>query len=284
MLTGEVRRLGENAVRASWLVDAKWVAGLLCLFCALAAGLLYSITALTSRETATGIFTATVGGTVSSQLSDEEYAAVSAAAAANPDAEYNVGATTATVKGSELAGLSKDQAVALVMSRIAVVHYEQGPDAAETLITASGEDGKEFSIGPVRPLTRDTRDAVHPYYIGFAIAALAMAVPLIFFSRRFGRLGSPGMVLMMGSAPFALAWHLLDNAAAGITEEKGVFASALATAIRTPAADLSGTFARLFFVGAGMAGAAIVGHVAWPLALRAYRRWIAPRLAATPAA
>jgi hypothetical protein len=172
-----------------------------------------------------------------------------------------------------------------VVSRIAVVHYEQGPDAAEALITASGEDGREFSIGPVRPLTRDTHDTIHPYYVRFAIAALALAVPLIFFSRRFGRLGSPGMVLMIGSVPFALAWHLLDNAATGITEEKGVFASALAGAIRTPATDLSSTFARLLFLGAGMTGAAIIGHVAWPLALRAYRRWIAPRLAAgTPAA
>lgn len=267
-------------VRASWLVDAKWVTGLLCLFCVLAAGILYSVTALTGRETATGIFTATVGGTVSSQLSDEEYAAVSAAAAANPDAEYNVGATTVTVKGSDLAGLSKDQAVALVMSRIAVVHYEQGPDAAEALITASGEDGEEFSIGPVRPLTRDTHDSVHPYFIGFAVAAIALCAPLVFFSRRFGRLGSPGIVLTIGSAPFALAWRLLDNAAAGITEEKGVFASALAGAIRMPAADLSGSFTRLLFLGAGMTSAAIIGHMAWPLAIRAYRKWVAPRLAA----
>ena len=232
-----------------------------------------------------GIFTATVGGTVNSQLSDEEYAAVSAAAAANPEAEYNVGATTVTVKGSELAGLTKDQAVALVMSRIAVVHYEQGPDASEALITASGEDGKEFSTGPVRPLTKSTHDSVRPYYIGFAIAALVLGAPLVFFSRRFGRLGSPGMVLMIGSAPFALAWHRLDNAAAGITEEKGVFASALAAAIRTPAADLSSIFTRLVFLSAGMTATAIVGHIAWPWAVRAYRKWLAPRLAAgTPAA
>jgi hypothetical protein len=272
-------------MRASWLVDAKWVTGLLCLFCVLAAGFLYSVTALTGRETATGIFTATVGGTVNSQLSDEEYASVSAAAAASPDAEYNVGATTLTVKGSELTGISKDQAVALVVSRIAVVHYEQGPDAAETLITASGEDGRQFSIGPVRPLTKKTHDSVRPYYLGLAGAALGLIAPLVFFSRRFGRLGSPGVVLMVGSAPFALAWHLLDNAAAGITEEKGVFASALAAAIRTPAADLSGTFTRLLFLGAGMTGAAIVGHIVWPWALNAYRKWVAPRLAAgTPAA
>jgi hypothetical protein len=272
-------------MRASWLVDAKWVAGLICLFCLLVSGILYSVTALTGRETATGMFTATVGGTVNSQLSDEEYAAVSAAAAANPTAEYNVGATTVMVKGSELAGLSKDQAVALVVSRIAVVHYEQGPDAAEALITASGEDGREFSIGPVRPLTKNTHDAVHPYYVGFGLAAIALAAPLVFFSRRFGRLGSPGLVLIIGSAPFALAWHLLDNAAAGVTEEKGVFASALAAAIRTPAADLSSGFTRLLYLGAGMTGTAIVGHIVWPWAVRAYRKWVAPRMAAgTPAA
>ncbi len=286
---GVVLRAGMAAdwgerMRASWLVDAKWVCGLLCLFCLLAAGLLYSVTALTGRETATGLFTASVGGMVSSQLSDEEYAQIAAAAAQNPEGEYTIGETTLTVKGREIAGLSKDQAVALVVGRIAVVNYEQGPDAAEALITASGEDGKNFSLGPVGPLTQSTHDSVRPYYIGFAVAAVALAVPLVFLSRKFGRLGSPGIVLMLGSAPFALAWRLLEDAASGVNSETGVFASALAGAVAGPASDLSGRFTRLMLVGAGMVVAAIVADICWPLVLRAYKRWIAPRLtASTPA-
>jgi len=282
-MQGKAADWGER-MRASWLVDAKWVCGLLCLLCVLVAGLLYSVAAMTGRDTATGLFTATVGGMVSSQLSDEEYAQIAAAAAQNPDAEYTIGGTTLTVKGSEIAGLSKDQAVALVVGRIAAVNYEQGPDVAEALITASGEDGKDFSLGPVGPLTQSTHDSVRPYYIGFALAAAALSAPLVFFSRKFGRLGSPGFVLMLGSAPFALLWRLLEDKAASVNSETGIFASALAGAITGPASDLSWGFTRLLLVGAGMVIAAIVGDICWPLWLRAHKRWIAPRLTArTPA-
>ena len=53
---------------------------------------------------------------------------------------------------------------------------------------------------------------------------------------------------------------------------------------RRRAPGLGGSYTRLLFVGAGMTGAAVIGHLAWPWAVRAYRKWVTPRTAArTPA-
>ncbi len=272
--------MSKASVRPGWQVDLKWVFGLLCLASTLIAAGLFSVRSLTAHDTATGLFTGALGGFASGQISDEEYAAIQAAAAQAPEAEYTLPGLTQPVKGSDIASMLKDEAVKLAASGIAEVNYAQGPDAAEQRVGLTAEDGGKFSLGPLTVLTKANHDALRPFFTTAVALALLFAAAAVFFSRGPGRIGSAGLVLALVTGPFAFLWSTASDKAAGVSTDDGVFAGTLGDALAGPASDLADTFTRLFITGAVLTGVAIASHVATPLVRRGARAWAARRQAA----
>ncbi len=253
-------------------IDAKWLFGLICLSAIIVAAVLYSASRLTERDVATGIFSGVMTTFAKDGEGSEEFGEIQAQAAASPDEEFTIEGITLPVKGSEIAGLSYDEAVDLVVGRIAQTLYTDGPDSVEQFFNdtsvadseeASQGEGAEFSLGPFALLTQDTHDTVNRIFIFSLIPILVLAVPLVFFSRRFGRLGSPGIVLAVGAAPFALLWLIVKQATnnAGPDGTNGALAEALAPM----AGDVSTTFLWLLALGVALVFAAVAGNVGFAL-------------------
>lgn len=259
-------------MRPSWLVDLKWLFGLACLAGIIVAGGLYSLSKLTEQGPATGIFTGVMATFAKEGAGSEEFDELQALATANPDQDFTIEGITLPVEGSELVGLSYDEAVGLVVGRIADRLYTDGPDSVEQFFadvsaadseeSAAGE-GEEFDLGPFSLLTQGTHDTVRSIFTFSLIPILVLAVPLVFFSRRFGRLGSPGVVLAVGIAPFALLWFVTEQA----TKNAGAdgMTGALSQALSPTAGDVSSAFLRLFILGLVLILAAVVGHIGFAL-------------------
>ncbi|KKL54963.1 hypothetical protein LCGC14_2260150, partial [marine sediment metagenome] len=100
-------------------------------------------------------------------------------------------------------------------------------------------------------------------FIFSLIPILVLAVPLVFFSRRFGRLGSPGVVLAVGAAPFAVLWLIVKQATQNAGQD-GIN-GALAEPLSPMAGDVSTTFLWLLALGVALVLAAVAGHIGFAL-------------------
>jgi hypothetical protein len=257
---------------SSWRIDAKWLFGLICLSAIIVAGVLYSASKFTERDAATSIFSSILISIAKDDEGAEEFEEFQALAVASPDEDFTIEGASLPIKGRELIGLSYDEAVELVVGRIAEILYTDGPESVEQFFTAASgadseeapaEEGEEISLGPLGLLTQNSHDTVGRIFTFSLIPILVLAVPLVFFSRRFGRLGSLGVVLAVGAAPFALLWLIVKQA----TKNAGPdgIEGALAEALAPMAGDVSTTFLWLLALGVALVLAAVAGHIGFAL-------------------
>jgi hypothetical protein len=259
-------------MQGSWRIDAKWLFGLICLATIIVAGVLYSASKVTERNAATGIFSSILISLAKDGEGAEEFEEYQALAVASPDEDFTIRGASLPIKGRELIGLSYDEALELIVGRIAVMLYTDGPESVEQFFTAaSGADSEESSagedeeinLGPLGLLTQDSHDRVRRIFTYSLISVLISSVLLVFFSRRFGRLGSPGIILAVGAVPLALLWFTVNQATKN-ADTDGV-EGALAEALSPIAADLSSAFLRLLVLGVVLVLAAVAGNIGFAL-------------------
>ncbi len=259
-------------MRRSWKVDAKWLFGLACVAAVIAAGGLYSASKLTEHDPATGIFTGVMATLVKEDDASDGFEELQALAAASPDQEFTIEGATLPVRGHEIAGLSYDEAVNLVVGRIAETLYTEGPEAVELYFQdapgadsegASEGDGGDSDLGPFGLLTRDSHDTIQRIFTFSLIPIVVFAIPLLLFSHRFGRLGSLGVVLAVGIAPFAVLWLIAKQVTKDASED-GLECD-LDEALSPTAGDLSNSFLTLLIISIAIVLAAVAGHIGFAL-------------------
>ncbi len=261
----------NKPMRPSWQIDLKWAAGLLACFAVVAAGVLFSLTHITQSDTALPLSTALISADIKDRVSDEEYAQVQAEAAANPDAPISLSPTLVVVKGSEIAGLSKDDGARLIGGRLAQVLYEMGDDAATRLIPDRdpNADKAPISFGPAAVLS----DEYHSKFSNYLLIALVLSALLLgvvaSLGRGFGRLGAPAFVVALGTAPMAIIWTLAGPAIGeGDPDGNPIVLAARSTA-RSAAADLKSTFIVLLVIAVAVTAVAFFGGIVLTLTQRA---------------
>lgn len=261
------------STRPSWRADLKWVCAIICLLSILIACVAYSARALTSHDTATGIFTAAVGGFASSQLDDAEWESIEADASADLDGTLAIPGIRPEVTGAEIAGLSKEEAVFVAMGPVADTNYEEGSDAAVKLLDLQDEDGGEFSLGPLGSLTKESHDGLQPFLIWSMVVAALSATALFGFARGPGRAGAVAAVTALATVAFALVWMLADNMASGVKPQDGAFAHELGQSVAPAASDLASTFLTIFLLTLAISAASIVAHFGESPARKAWARY-----------
>nr|MBC7245570.1 hypothetical protein [Chloroflexota bacterium] len=199
--------------RPYWHVDAKWVTGLLLVFVLSLALLVFNLVQITAERPATDIMATMIANMFSrSGLDDEsEIAQMRQALRASPDGMLQpIPGLPIVIREKDIAGLSPRQIRLYAFRQVATPLYRKGVTGL-TAQVSDPEIRKNFAggIGILELFTLKTHQNLRRALLLLVGICLLLLIPLIFFSYRFGRLGSPGVVLFMASLPGAVFSLLL---------------------------------------------------------------------------
>ncbi len=264
-------------MRPGWQIDLKWVAGIFACVAIVVSGVLFSLAEITERGRAEPLSTAFVAFLVDGRVTDDEFEAMRAQAAADPSGLVSLSPLDLEVRGSEIAGLDREETTLLFAGELAAVLYEEGPEAAEALVLepAPNEDGEQqeaIELGPTSSLTADQ----HSTFRTFFFVALAIVIALLglvaFLSRGLGRLGAPAVVIALSTAPLAGLWTLAGNAVGTAGEDEALYAVIARQLVHDTAGDLRSFFVAVMSVALAWAAIAVIGTLLTPLSRKLGRK------------
>jgi hypothetical protein len=231
-------------MRPSWQIDLKWMLGLAACALIVVSGVLYSLSLVTSRDTAIPLASALVSAGISDRVSDAEYAQVQAATVGSPTSNVSLSPVALSFPGSEIAGLDKQAAASVVGGKLASVMYDNGEAAAKSLIvTPAPESGQEpVKLGPVGAFTASNHTLFTQLFLATVTLALFALGGVAMMARGWGRLGAPAFIVAVGSAPLAVLGVVAKGAAGSGDPGEGVFAANARAAFDGAAGDLSTIF------------------------------------------
>ncbi len=273
-------------MRPGWQIDLKWIAGIFACVAIFVAGILFSLAEITERGRAEPLSAAFVGFLLDDRVTDDEFEAVQAQAAADPSGLVSLSPLDLDVRGSQIAGLDREEASLLVAGEFAAVLYAGGSEAADALIlepgpNADGEPQEAINLGPTSSLTAES----HSTFRTLFFVALAIVIALLglvsFLSRGLGRLGAPAMVLALSTAPLAALWTLAVNAVGSPGEDEAIYTVIARQLIRDTAGDLRNFFVAVLSIALAWAVIVFVGTLLTPLSRRLGRK-LASLAASTP--
>lgn len=264
--------------RPYWHIDAKWVAGLLLVVVLSVTLLVFNLVQITAERPATEII-ATVMATLFSRhgLDDEsEIAQMRSALRASPDGTLQpIPGLPIVIREKDIAGLSPRQIRLYAFRQLATPLYRGG--AAGLAAQISDPEARQSlagGIGFLELFTLKTHRVLRRVFLVLVGVCLLLLVPLIFFSYRFGRLGSPGVVLFAASLPGAafsvLLWMAVRNQEVSAVpgEEEGLtgmLSAMLANVLPHIAPIMARNYLIALALGFGLMLLAVLGSVLWRL-------------------
>ena len=263
-------------VRPYWHVDAKWIIGLLLLPILSAALLVSALVQVTDEKPAVDTLTITLAVLLSENGLDDSTAltAIREKMQASPNQTVQIiPGSRWTVSEAEIAGLTPRQARLAMFRKVAVPLYRDGIQGLIGLTddpemqAAMQSGGAAFNI-----LTLKTHQLLQEWQTTLTIVCLILLIPLILFSARFGRIGSPGCVLVVASLPGAVILGILatintgSNAPLGHSAGAGETLNYLAGFIVPPLAQLVAIeYWIALAIGAGLVILALFTNLLWRL-------------------
>ncbi len=200
--------------RPYWHVDAKWVCALL-LIAALAITLpVAAAHRLTARGPATEIIAYTMAGFTSPGGLDSEdgLGDIRARVAAKGSETITIGGVDVTFTAKDMETLSPRELRLKVFRTYANSFYTQGVKelAASQGLDQAAIDKAENDAFLLKGFNTEAHERVGKILTWMIVADLFLIALLAFFSWRFGRLASPGLVLFLAGlpgVPLAIAAH-----------------------------------------------------------------------------
>jgi hypothetical protein len=264
--------------RPYWHVDAKWITGLSLAFVLGLTLLVYNLVQITAEEPAVETMTMAMALMFSPDGLDADVDITQLRQQLNaaPDGSIRpIPGLRITIREEDIAGLSPREMRLFFFRQLAGPLYRGGVEGLKELATTPEmAESFEGGIGPLAVFTLETHQTLQRVLVLLSIISLVLLVPLILFSYRFGRLGSPGCVLFVASLPGAILFTFLATTlqnppgppqGEGISEMLGyLVANSLAPLVQI----VSRNYLVLVVVGAGMIILAALGGLIWRLARR----------------
>ncbi len=196
-------------MRPYWHVDLKWICGLLLLVSLVATLGLYNLSRLTEREraielSATLIALAFSPGGLDGEEGVAEYRAK---ATTQPNEQIEVpNLPGITISKQDVLTLSPRALRLKIFSQISAPIYDKGVEGAvKERTTDPAQQGQfEKNAFALQLFTAQTHQLFNRYFRVALGVSLVLLAGLVYFSRRWGRLVSPGLVLLWVSWPGAL--------------------------------------------------------------------------------
>jgi hypothetical protein len=208
--------------RPYWHVDAKWIAGLLLSLTLSVTLLIFGLVQVTAEKPAIDVLTLGMALMYSPNgLDDEtEIEEMRQLLEASPDGSIQpIPGLQISVRERDIEGLTPREVRLHFFRMWAEPVYQDGiegladladdPELRSEII----EGGGLFNV-----LTLKTHQALQRGLVVAVIASLLLFIPLVIFSYRFGRIGSPGCVFFFASLPGVLFFSLIGIAIKPISE------------------------------------------------------------------
>ena len=201
--------------RPYWHVDAKWIAGLLLVPFLGATLLAYNLVQLTAEEPAIESLSLVLALLLSEGGLDDQAEIIKfqQQLESSPGGSLQpIPGLRVTIDKDELAGFSPREARMAFFRKFAEPIYAGG---AEGLAALANDPQMRAQIleggGMLNLFTLQNHQQLQRGFLVLGVITLFLFIPLIFFSYRFGRLGSPTCVLFAASLPGAILFGFLST-------------------------------------------------------------------------
>lgn len=260
--------------RLYWFVDAKWVCSLL-LTAAVAAWLLLMVLyRITAPSTGVPLTTNVLAYYFSRNGLDDTsgFDKLKTQIAASPTKSIRpIPGFPVTITEQDITTLSPRDLRLKIFGEIAKPLYEKGAKQYAMEITNDPVQQKQFENDAMllSLVTQSRHDALGTLAVWAGVVALLIAAAAIFFSAGFGRLVTPGAVLLLVSLPGAVlftalrAWSMQPEAASGVQSESYWSVLDSTKEALTPAfTSALAVYLTSIKVGVLLLGGALVGTIA----------------------
>lgn len=201
--------------RPYWHVDAKWISGLLLSAALGAALLVFNLVQITAEEPAVEILTLSLASMFNPEGLDQsgDIDTLLKALADSPNGSVKpVKELDIVVWEKDVDGKSPREIRNWFFRQWALPLYHEGPDGLAKL----AEDPEmradiRAGLGPLGWINAQTHQRLQRVFQTTGALSLVLLGILLAFSHRFGRLGSPGTVVLVASLPGVLLFTILNS-------------------------------------------------------------------------
>lgn len=245
--------------RPYWYVDAKWICGILLVFTLSATLIMLSLANLTDKDRAPTVGALVIGmgfirgNTVDTQEAQEALAEAGGVIRPIPNIP------SIEITEADLA-LTPSQISIKVFKPITESIYNDGIEATADKFAATAEQKEKFikDASLFNILTKDTHQTLNKFFRIFAAISALLALGVIYFSARWGRLSNLGALLLLVSLPGTLIALLLKSPP---KDGSGGFGSLSPELTEQIGQAVSAAYTKVTLLGLLLLAAALIGRI-----------------------
>lgn len=193
--------------RPYWHVDAKWITGILLLLLLNITFLAYVLVQVTAPEQGISLLTVMLASSFSAEGggldASNDMDIIRQKIAESPNGEWQpIPGMKIVIREADIAGKTPREARLWFFRQWAEPLYYNGAQGLASLMTTPEmQKSVEGGVGLLGFVTAETHGKIQRVFFGLGLASLFLIGLLVFFSYRFGRLGSPGCIIFLAAIP-----------------------------------------------------------------------------------
>lgn len=193
--------------RPYWHVDAKWITGILLLLLLNITFLAYVLVQVTAPEQGISLLTVTLASVFSAESggldASNDIEVLHQKIAESPNGEWQpIPGMKIVIREADIAGKTPREIRLWFFRQWAEPLYYNGAQGLASLMTTPEmQQSVEGGVGLLGFITAETHGKIQKVFFGLGLVSLFFIGLLVFFSYRFGRLGSPGCVIFLAAIP-----------------------------------------------------------------------------------
>jgi hypothetical protein len=195
--------------RPYWHVDAKWITAILLLILLNVTLLLFILMQATAPARGIHLLTVLIASSFSREGLDQEadLEIMHERIAESPDGAWQpIPSLKIVIREDDITGLTPREMRLWFFRQLAEPIYYEGQQGLAGLASdPEAAKNMEGGIGPFGFISAATHSKLQKIFLAFGFLSLTLLGLLVFFSYRFGRLGSPGCVLFLSALPGLIA-------------------------------------------------------------------------------
>jgi len=193
--------------RPYWHVDAKWITGILLLLAVNVTLLALILVLATAPEQGITLLTTTLASSFSAQGGGLDEAGdieiMKQKIAESPNGEWQpIPGMRIVVRAEDIAGMTPREMRLWFFRQWAEPIYYDGADGLASLATdPEMQSERGGGVGPLGFISAETHGKLKTALAVSGLISVVLLGLLVFFSHRFGRLGSPGCIVLLAAVP-----------------------------------------------------------------------------------